>query len=338
MYYTGIDLHKKTSFITSIDEKGKVLAKANLPNRPEIILKYFADLGRETKVVIESTSSWYWLYDLLSGKGIKVIISNPAKTKAIASAKIKNDKVDSHMLAQLLRADLIAPVYVSSLEIRELKELLRHRARLVRDVTRIKNRIHHLLLKNNLQVPYSDLFGKKGLIFLNQVSLPDYHQPQLQSYLQLYHQLREQIAPLDMALHQLAKKDKRAKLLMSIPGIGTIVAMTIVAEIEDISRFPSYRHLASYSGLVPSLEASAEKERRGKITKEGSSYLRTALIEAAQVIPRLRSCRLNLFFRKRVIKSGYKKAIVATAHKILQFAYYIWKNQTPYQEIYSPVV
>ncbi|MEX2725106.1 MAG: transposase [Candidatus Freyarchaeota archaeon] len=114
MYYTGIDLHKKTSFITSIDEKGKVVAKANLANKPELILKYFADLGAETKAVIESTSSWYWLYDLLSVKGIKVIISNPVKTKAIASAIIKNDKVDSYMLAQLLRADLILlPQYMS---------------------------------------------------------------------------------------------------------------------------------------------------------------------------------------------------------------------------------
>jgi len=160
------------------------------------------------------------------------------------------------MLAQLLRADLIAPVYVNSLEIRKLKELLRHRARLVRDITRMKNRIHHLLLKNNLQVPYSDLFGKRGLNYLNQINLPDYHQPQLQSYLQLYQQLKEQIAPLELAIHQLAKRDKRAKLLMSLPGIGAIVVMTIVAEIENICRFPSwnrvvptYRHLASYLAL-----------------------------------------------------------------------------------------
>lgn len=97
-------------------------------------------------------------------------ISNLAKTKAIASAKIKNDKLDSHMLAQLLRSDLIAPVYVSSLEIRKLKELLRHRARLVRDATRMKNRIHHLLLKNNYQVPFSDLFGARGLSYLGKLS------------------------------------------------------------------------------------------------------------------------------------------------------------------------
>ena len=131
MYYTEIDLHKKTSFITTIDEKGNVFIRANLQNVETEILRYFMDQGVETKTVIESTASWYWLYDLLTGNGFDVVISNPVKTKAIASARIKNDKVDSHMLAQLLRADLISTVYVSSLERRKLKELLRHRGKLV---------------------------------------------------------------------------------------------------------------------------------------------------------------------------------------------------------------
>ena len=128
MYYTGIDLHKKTSFITTIDAGGKIITRANLHNVEEDILAYFVALREETKIVIESMSSWYWLYDLLTGEGFEVVISNPVKTKAIASAKIKNDKIDSHMLAQLLRADLISAVYVSSFETRKLKELLRYRS------------------------------------------------------------------------------------------------------------------------------------------------------------------------------------------------------------------
>ncbi len=142
MYYTGIDLHKKTSFITSVDENGKVVFRRNFANIEEQILDYFVNLGGPTKIVIESMCSWYWLHDLLKAHHFNVVISNPLKTKAIASAKIKNDKVDSHMLAQLLRADLIATVHVCSLKTRSLKELLRHRQRLVRDATRMKNRIH----------------------------------------------------------------------------------------------------------------------------------------------------------------------------------------------------
>ena len=144
MYYTGIDLHKKTSYITTVDEMGGIVAKANLVNHEDTIIKYFKELKEKTKIVIESMSSWYWLYDLLIENGFEVVISNPLKTKAIASAKIKNDKLDSHMLAQILRSGLIATVHVSSLETRKLKELLRHRNRLVRDASRLKNRIHVL--------------------------------------------------------------------------------------------------------------------------------------------------------------------------------------------------
>ena len=121
---------------------------------------------------------------------------------------------------------------------------------------------------------------------------------------------------------------------MTIPGIGPITAMFIVAEVDDISRFRSYRNLASYAGLVPSLDASAGKEKRGRITKQGSRYLRTALVEAAQAAARMQNCRLRIFFRRRIVKAGYQKAIVATAHKILQYAFYVWKNQTPYIETY----
>jgi transposase len=334
MYYTGIDLHKKTSFITTVDERGRIVRKANLQNVEREILEYFTALGTETKIVIESMASWYWLYDLLIGNGFEVMISHPAKTKAIASAKIKNDKVDSHMLAQLLRSNLLPGVHVSSLRLRKLKEALRHRSRLVGDATRMKNRIHMLLTKNNCPAPFADLFGVQGLQYLQTIGLPDYHRQQLETYLTLYHHVVEQIEPLTRSIHAFAKEDPLAKLLMTIPGVGPIVALFIISEVGNISRFPSYRNLAAYAGLVPSLDASGGKERRGSITKQGSRYLRTALIEAAQVIPRMKQSRLNLYFRRIIVRAGYRKAIVATAHKLLQVAFYVWKNQTPYSEEY----
>jgi len=232
---------------------------------------------------------------LLEANGFDVVISNPLKTKAIASAKIKNDRVDSHMLAQLLRADLIPTVYVSPLELRELKELIRHRQRLVNDATRMKNRIHALLRKNNKIVAVSDLFGVRGLQYLEQIHLPQYHRDQLHTYLSMYQELVEEIKPLTQTLNGLTTDKPIAKLLMSVPGIGGIVAMTIVAEVGDISRFRSYRNLASYAGLVPSLDASGGKYRMGSITKRGSRYLRTALVESAHAIARIKNCRLTLF-------------------------------------------
>jgi transposase len=199
----------------------------------------------------------------------------------------------------------------------------------------MKNRIHMLLMKNNISFPVSDLFGAKGMKHLKDVELPSYHLKQLKSYMTLYDGLTQQIEPLTKHIRDLAQKDPIAKLLMTIPGIGPLTAMFIKAEIEDISRFPSYRNLSSYAGLVPCLDASADKSRTGRITKQGSPYLRSALVEAAQVIPRMKKTRLNVFFRKRIVRAGYQKAIVATAHKMLQVVYYVLKNQTPYQEQYS---
>jgi len=125
------------------------------------------------------------------------------------------------------------------------------------------------------------------------------------------------------------------RLLEKVEINADTISLGAIAEIEDISRFPSYRNLSSYAGLVPCLDASADKSRTGRITKQGSPYLRSALVEAAQVIPRMKKTRLNLFFRKRIVRAGYQKAIVATAHKMLQVVYYVLKNQTPYQEQYS---
>jgi len=331
MYYTGIDLHRKTSFVTTVDKDGQLVKRANLVNDEETIINFLTALNEKTKIVIESTSNWYWIYDLLTDAGHDVVLSNPVKTKAIASARIKNDKLDSHMLAQLLRADLVATVHVSSLPMRQLKELLRHRSKLVRDTVRMKNRIHNIMSKNNITISVSDLFGKKGIELIKQASIPVYQRRQVDTYLSLYQSLKEQVAELTNEVQLMAKANETAKLLMTIPGVGPITAMFMIAEIGDISRFPSYRHLASYSGLVPSLDASADKHRIGRITKQGSPYLRTALVEAAQAATRTKS-RLNVFFRRRIVRSGYQKAIVATAHKIIQYAYFILRDQEPYYE------
>lgn len=331
MYYTGIDLHRKTSFVTTINASGQIVKKVNLINDEVTILDYFLWLDDDTKVVIESTANWYWLYDLLTEHGIPVVVSNPVKTKAIASARIKNDKLDSHILAQLLRADFLATVHVSSKQTRELKELLRHRTKLVRDTVRMKNRIHNIMAKNNLTAPVSDLFGNHGLEYLSNARIPEYQRHQVDTYLTLYQQLKEHTDALTKQIKQYAADNPMAQLLMTIPGVGPITSMFMVAEIEDISRFKSYRHLSSYAGLVPGLDASADKQHMGRITKQGSPYLRTALVEAAQVAARTKG-RLNIFFRRRIVRSGYQKAIVATAHKIIHYAYYVLKDQKPYRE------
>lgn len=332
MLYAGIDVHRKTSYVSVIDEKGNRVAQRNLPSEVEAIAGFLGGLGEVPKIVMESTSAWYWLYDGLCERGYEVVVSDPRKTKAIASARIKNDKLDAHMLAQLLRAGLVATVYVSPPEYRELKELLRHRVRLVRDKRRMKNRIHNLLAKNNIKFPVKDVFGRQGRVLLESAPLPSCHRRPVDGYLALLDQVEAQIEQLDREVKELAGQDPQAQLLMTLPGVGPVVAMTFLAEVGDIKRFKSHRQLAAYAGMIPSLDSSAGKNRLGHITKQGSTWLRSALVESAQVVANLKGRRLNLYFRKRITKAGYKKAVVATAHRLLQFAFYVLRDQRPYQE------
>lgn len=332
MLYAGVDVHRKTSYVSVIDEKGNRLAQKNLPSDLEAIAGFLGGLPERPQVVMESTSAWYWLYDGLCERGYEVVVSDPRKTKAIASARIKNDKLDAQMLAQLLRVDLLARVYVSPPEYRELKELLRHRVRLVRDKRRMKNRIHNLLAKNNIKLATKDVFSRKGRVLLESAPLPSCHRRPVDSYLALLDQLEAQIDFLDQEVKERARQDPQARLLMSLPGVGPVVAMTFLAEVGDIRRFKSHRQLAAYAGMVPSLDSSAGKHRLGHIGKQGSAWLRSALVESAQVVAKLKGGRLNLYFRKRITKAGYKKAVVATAHRLLQFAFYVLRDQRPYQE------
>ncbi|KMY65622.1 hypothetical protein AAU61_21160 [Desulfocarbo indianensis] len=331
MLYAGMDVHLRTTYISVIDETGKQIAKKNLESNESAIMAFLNQLSSKPSVVMESTRAWYWLYDALVNAGYKVTMSNPLKTKAIASAKIKNDKLDAQMLAHLLRAGLVAEVYVSDLETRKLKELLRHRSKLVRDAARFKVRIRNLLAHHNVKLPASDLAKGKGRAALEKVRLPDYQQSQLETNLTLLDYLVFEVDTLNRTVQRRAKEDQQAQLLMSIPGVGPVVALTILAEVGDISRFSSHRKLASYAGLIPRLHASGGIERHGRITKQGSKWLRTALVEAAHCVARNRGSQLNIYFKKRIVRSGYRKAVVATAHRILQFAYYVLRDQTPYR-------
>jgi len=176
MLFSGIDLHKRHSVISTMDDKGEVISQAKVKNRPELLLRYFnnldesspkAKVGINHKAVIEATFAWGWLADLLEDNKIEVMLAHPQKTKAIASARIKTDKVDAQTLAHLLRSNLVAPAHYTNKDRRDQQELLRTRARLVHTRSSIKNKVHSVLHKHNLNPEwdkknFTDLFGKKG--------------------------------------------------------------------------------------------------------------------------------------------------------------------------------
>ena len=160
MLYTGVDYHRSFSYLTTMNKKCEIIAQKKLPSNGEIV-DFLKEFGEEMEIAIEVTPSWYWLYDHLEDEGFRVRLSHPLKTKAIAYAKVKTDKVDSATLAHLLRSNLLPLSYVSVKTVRLNREILRYRASLVKIQTRVKNKIHTILAKNNVSHSYTDLFGKQ---------------------------------------------------------------------------------------------------------------------------------------------------------------------------------
>jgi len=244
MQYYGIDIHKKYSTYTMVDEQGNIMNQGKIDNSIEAFKEVFREAsGINTKAVIESTCNWYYIHDLLEGMVDEVVIAHPLRTKAIASAKVKTDKIDATTLAQLLRADLIPRAYIAPPVIRDLRELLRYRASMVRIRTKVKNKIHAILIKNGINSPFSDLFGKRGREWLKTIEVRTVYLLAINGYLQLIDFLDGQIKPVTREIDLMAKDNPHAKLLETIPGIGHYSAMLILGEVGDFSRFPSAKHL-----------------------------------------------------------------------------------------------
>ena len=331
MLYTGIDLHRSFSYITTMNDKGEVLGQKKLPSNGEIA-EFLKEFDESMEVAIEASPSWYWLYDHLEGEGFDVKLSHPLKTKAIAYAKVKTDKVDSATLAHLLRSDLLPLSYVPEKPVRLNRELLRYRASLVKIQTGIKNKIHTILAKNNLSHDYTDLFGKEGMVFLHSLSLPENYRIALEGYLSVLEALRHEIRQASKRVQELAEENQDAVLLMTIPGVGYYSALMIKSEIGDVKRFPSAKQLCSYAGLVPSTYASGNTCYHGHITKQGSRWLRWILIEAA-IHAVKRPGPLRRFYFRVERKKGGKVAKVATARKLLEWIYHMMIADKSFQEI-----
>ncbi len=168
--YIGVDLHKKTCYITVMDKSGTITKQTEIENTPETVNEFFANYAKD-KVAVESTLNWIPFYEKLEKLGCDVVLSNPLQTKAVASARIKNDKVDSEILADLLRTDFLPTAYIQPRNIRDLKELVRQRAEYVEIRTKMKNKIHSVLFKADVSYSFSSLYGKAGMEFLKNLSV-----------------------------------------------------------------------------------------------------------------------------------------------------------------------
>lgn len=332
MLHVGVDLHKEQAQVAVVNDDGEVLSNCRVACDRESMRGFFGQLGEPAQVVTEATSNWYWFCDLLDEMEIPVSLSHPLKTKAIASARIKTDKIDARVLAQLLRGDLLPRAHLSSPQARLDRDLLRHRATLVRMRTATKNRIHALLAKQNIVFDEGGLFTKKGKQWLADLVLHPVHRSILGRLLKLAEALDGLIDEVDAQVKVRAEDDAAAKLLCSIKGVAYYSALLIVAEIDGVERFPDARHLCSYGGLVPSVRASAGFVRRGRITKQGSPWLRWILTEVTQKAG-ARDDFLGQHYRRIAQRRGKGAAKVATARKLLKTIYWMLKNGHDFSQV-----
>jgi transposase len=310
MLHSGIDLHKRTVSLTTVTPDGRTVRDARLPTTRDAVRRYFAAMPGPHRAVVESTSNWYWLRDLLLAEGVDLRLGHSKYIKAISYAKVKTDAVDAATLAQLLRSDLVPEAHMVSAEWREARDLLRARLQLVGQQTRCKNALQGLLAQYNVTAPTA----LPALVQLRTAMLAEQHAL-----------LAAQAKRLTHALDPLLIPTPDVQRLLWVPGVGRIVAFTIWLEVDGIARFPSARDFVSYCRLVPGAGNSGGRTKH-KRTKDGNKYLKLAFSHAAvraiQYFPEIRA-----FYRNTARRKPPALARALVAKELARIVYYMLTKQ-----------
>jgi transposase len=331
MPFAGLDVHKRVVEAVVLDDDGNIVHRARFDCTRDALERFATKvLSREHRVALEATTNTWAVVGLLEPHVAEVVVSNPMRTRAIAEAKVKTDKVDALVLAQLLRCDYLPRVWQPDSDTRQRRSLCTRRASLVQQRTAIKNRIHALFHQRLMHPPVGELFGSKGLAWLREVELDDTGRAMLDSDLRLLDGIERELDRAHVELCRVGHADPNVKLLMTLPGFDVTVAQAVVATLGDVRRFPNADDAAAYIGLVPSTYQSANHCYHGPITKQGRSHTRWLLVQAAQHIHR-HPGPLGVFFRRLAKKKNRNVAVVATARKLVVIAWHMLKNNEPYR-------
>lgn len=269
-------------------------------------------------------------YDALVAAGATVKLAHPARIKAIASTKVKTDKIDARILAHLLRADLIPEAWAPPVQVRELRDLVRLRWRFISQRTTAKNRITNLLARENLRYAGTDLFGRSGRKWLQELELPAHTQSLITLLVESIEEADAHVITLTVRLHELLDQDPDMQLLMTIPGVGFITASTLTAEVGDWNRFSCARQLSAYFGTVPTVRASGSVAKYGHITRAGSPHARRAIVEAAHTARKLPG-PVRHHYLSLVKRRGKKVALVAAARVPLELSWTLLHKKEVFQ-------
>lgn len=322
--FVGMDLHRRRSVLVRMDQAGQRLETVRIVNDVDRLSDVIARAGERPEVVLEATYGWYWAVDALVAAGANVHLAHPLGVKAFSYRRVKNDERDAADLADLLRMGRLPEAWIAPPVTRELRELIRHRAKLVGVRARLKAEAHAVLAKCGITVVMSDLFGLEGNALLDRVRLPKPYRARLESIRRLLVNVDFEIEVFTNLARVRLAGDPGYTAVQTIPGIGPVLGAVLVAEIGDVHRFAGPAQLASWAGLTPRHHESDTTVHRGHITKQGSRLTRWAVIESVQILPK--TSRIGAMRERIAAKRGRNIGVVAAARRQLEFVYYALRD------------
>jgi transposase len=324
--YLALDIHKHYVVVGAVNAQQQLILPPRRLDLGEWAVWSEKHLQSTDALVLEATTNAWTFYDQVASRVGRAVVAHPGLVKVIASARVKTDNRDVLHLARLLAANLIPEVWVPPLEVRELRALLAHRRRLVKMRTMTRNRLNSVIHRYNLVPPRGELFTtpkyREWWLGLN---LSPTEKLRIRQDLATLDHLEPEIAEVGDELHRLSTVSPWAEqtpYLMQLPGFGIIVAMTVLAAIGDVTRFPHAKKLVGYAGLGASVHASGEMHRTGRITKAGRKDLRWIMVESARIAVLYHEYWKHAYARleKRL---GANKAIVVIARKMLVVVWHV---------------
>jgi transposase len=331
MIIVGCDFHPRWQQVAMFNAATGEMVERKLVNGNGEAEEFYRGLTVPCLVGVESCGNSQWFLELLEQLDHEVWVGDAAQIRASYVRQQKTDRRDAGHILKLLLEGRFPRLWRPDAEVRDLRQLLIHRHRLVQIRTRVKNGLQHLAMNRGMQKK-NKLWSAAGQRAFLQLSLPGWARCRREDLLALLAKLDEQIRPLDAAVEKAALADAQARLLMTQPGVGAITALAFVVTIGEVARFGRGKQVASYLGLIPREHSSGGQQRLGAISKQGNRFLRMLLVEAAQTAVRL-DAGLRKTYQHRCHRKAKGVAKVAAARKLAVRLYWMLRTHTPYPEI-----
>ncbi len=331
MMIVGCDFHPQWQQVAIFDPASGEIVERKLVNGSGEAKEFYRGLPVPSLVGVESCGNSQWFVELLEQLGHEVWVGDAAQIRASYVRKQKTDRRDAAHILKLLIEGCFPRLWRPDAEVRDLRQLLIHRHRLVQIRTRVKNGLQHLAMNRGMQKK-NKLWSAAGQRAFLALPLPGWARCRREDLLALLAKLDEQIRPLEAAVEKAAFAHPQARLLMTQPGVGAITALAFVVTIGTADRFPRGKQVASYLGLIPREHSSGGQQRLGAISKQGNGFLRMLLVEAAQTAVRLDE-GLRKKYQHRCHRKAKGVAKVAAARKLAVRLYWMLRTHTPYPEI-----